>query len=92
MDADDECEEWMGWLDLPPKRVIRARGRVVSIRPGYACAADIPPQPLHAPPDGYEWAVITREEGLALLAEGKRIADERRKAREKRERDPERAR
>jgi hypothetical protein len=26
--ADDECEEWVGWLDLPPKRVIRATGRV----------------------------------------------------------------
>lgn len=36
--------------------------------------------------------VLTREEVRALLAEGKRIADKRRKAREARERDPERAR
>lgn len=39
------------------------------------------------------WPVpLTRDEARALLAEGKRIADQRRKAREARERDPERAR
>lgn len=36
--------------------------------------------------------VLAREEVRDLLAEGKRIADKRRKAREARERDPERAR
>ena len=35
---------------------------------------------------------LTRDEVRDLLAEGKRIADKRRKAREARERDPERAR
>lgn len=59
MDADDECEEWPEATEAKPKRVIRMRGRVVSIRAGYACAIDIPPQPLHAPPDGCEWAVIS---------------------------------
>lgn len=54
--GDDESEEWPEATVATPKRVIRMRGRVVSIRPGYACAIDIPPQPLHAPP---EWAVIS---------------------------------
>ena len=64
--SDDECEEWVGWVDIPPKQVVRMRGRIQR--------------------------VITRDEARALLAEGKRAADEKRKAREARERDPERAR
>lgn len=41
---------------------------------------------------GHIRRVLTRDEVRALLAEGKRIADKRRKAREACERDPERAR
>ena len=28
MTADEECEEWAGWLDIPPKQIIHMTGRV----------------------------------------------------------------
>lgn len=28
MSGDDECEEWVGWLDIPPSRVVRMTGLV----------------------------------------------------------------
>jgi hypothetical protein len=94
---DDECEEWVGWLDIPPKRVIRVRGIVRRV--------DVPTIPVddeverrvealarrHEPTTGAK-TPLTRDEARELLAEGKRAADEKRKAREARERDPERAR
>lgn len=55
--SDDGTEEWPETTEATG-RVIRMRGRIASVRPGYACAADIPPEPLHMPPDGHEWAVI----------------------------------
>ena len=30
-DVEDECEEWVGWLDIPPKRVIRVRAVIRSV-------------------------------------------------------------
>lgn len=30
-DVEDECEEWVGWLDMPPKRVIRVRAVIRSV-------------------------------------------------------------
>ena len=55
MSDDDECEEWVGWLDHKPGRVIRMRGTVVRVgRPCAACGhvvpeRDEPPYADHAP-------------------------------------------
>lgn len=104
MSGDDECEEWCGWLDIPPKRVVRVRAVVTSVvRPCASCGAmvperEFPPYADHAPDCAIvaEWGRVVlppeRDEARALLAEGKRIATEKRNAREARERDPERAR
>jgi len=44
MSGDDECEEWVGWLDIPPKQVIRVQGRirqVTRVPHDAALAADV---------------------------------------------------
>lgn len=54
MDADDECEEWVGWVDHKPGRIIRMTGRIVRVgRPCVACGhvvseREFPPYANHA--------------------------------------------
>lgn len=83
MDADDKhgCPDGDGFT-WPPRLT----------REEYEAQFEALDALMRVNEDARAGAALTPEQARALLAEGKRIADKRRKAREARERDPERAR